>query len=114
MGNADYGVFGANAHKCAVAYDAEKAQPRFAQYGGNDAHNAASFPVYRLYIARRRCVLLGVLVTYRRGYTGVQQFYGPQRMLARERVKELTKECDFEALQMKKAEQAVLNGEKTE
>lgn len=33
---------------------------------------------------------------------GVQQFYGPQRMLARERVKELTKECDFEALQMKK------------
>ena len=45
---------------------------------------------------------------------GVQQFYGPQRMLARERVKELTKECDFEALQMKKAEQAVLNGEKTE
>ena len=45
---------------------------------------------------------------------GVQQFYGPQRMLARERVKELTKECDFEALQMKKAEQANLNGEKTE
>gem|GEM_PF-3850737 len=42
------------------------------------------------------------------------EFYGPQRMLARERVKELTKECDFEALQMKKAEQAVLNGEKTE
>ena len=50
--------------------DAEKAQPRFAQYGGNDAHNAASLPVYRLYIARRRCVLLGVLVTYRRVHTG--------------------------------------------
>lgn len=45
---------------------------------------------------------------------GVQQFYGPQRMLARERVKELTKQCDFEAQQMKKAEQANLNGEKTE
>lgn len=45
---------------------------------------------------------------------GVQQFYGPQRMLARERVKELTRECDFEAQQMKKTEQAALNGEKTE
>ena len=45
---------------------------------------------------------------------GVQQFYGPQRMLARERVKELTKQCDFETQQMKKAEQANLNGEKTE
>ena len=45
---------------------------------------------------------------------GVQQFHGPQRMLARERVKELTRECDFEAQQMKKTEQAALNGEKTE
>lgn len=33
---------------------------------------------------------------------GVQQFYGPQKMLSRERLKELNKECDFEASQLKK------------
>lgn len=32
----------------------------------------------------------------------VQQFYGPHKMLSRERLKELNKECDFEADQIKK------------
>ncbi len=32
----------------------------------------------------------------------VQQFYGPQKMLAKERAKELTKQCDFEAGQLEK------------
>ncbi len=34
--------------------------------------------------------------------SGVQLFYGPQRMLARERAKELCKQCDFEAKQLNK------------
>lgn len=34
--------------------------------------------------------------------SGVQLFYGPQRMLARERAKELSKQCDFEAKQLNK------------
>ena len=33
---------------------------------------------------------------------GVQNFYGPHKMLSRERVKELSKQCDFEAGQIKK------------
>ena len=33
---------------------------------------------------------------------GVQNFYGPHKMLSRERMKELTKQCDFEALQISK------------
>ncbi len=33
---------------------------------------------------------------------GLQFFYGPQKMLARERIKELTKQCDLEAGQIKK------------
>lgn len=33
---------------------------------------------------------------------GVQNFYGPHKMLSRERAKELTKQCDFEAGQIKK------------
>lgn len=32
----------------------------------------------------------------------IQYYYGPQKMLARERVKELTKQCDFEEGQIKK------------
>lgn len=32
----------------------------------------------------------------------VQQFYGPQKMLAKERAKELTKQCDFELGQIEK------------
>ena len=32
----------------------------------------------------------------------IQLVYGPQRMLARERAKELVKQCDFEAGQLKK------------
>ena len=46
---------------------------------------------------------------------GVQQFYGPNKMLARDRVKELAKQCDFEAGQIKKidaANESELNGEK--
>ena len=34
--------------------------------------------------------------------TGIQQFYGPHKMLARERAKELSKQCEFEATQLKK------------
>lgn len=34
--------------------------------------------------------------------TAIQQFYGPHKMLARERAKELAKQCDFEAGQLKK------------
>ena len=34
--------------------------------------------------------------------TGLQIFYGPNKMLARERSKELVKECDFELGQIKK------------
>lgn len=44
----------------------------------------------------------------------VQQFYGPHKMLSRERLKELNKECDFEAAQLKKISQAKLNGENAE
>ena len=33
---------------------------------------------------------------------GVQNFYGPHKMLSRERVKELSKQCDFEEGQIKK------------
>lgn len=44
----------------------------------------------------------------------VQQFYGPHKMLSRERLKELNKECDFEETQMKKISQAKLNGENAE
>ena len=33
---------------------------------------------------------------------GVQFWYGPKKMLARERAKELSKECDFETKQLKK------------
>ena len=44
----------------------------------------------------------------------VQQFYGPHKMLSRERLKELNKECDFEATQIKKISQAKLNGENAE
>ncbi len=33
---------------------------------------------------------------------GLQMFYGPHKMLSRERSKELTKQCDFEAGQIKK------------
>lgn len=33
---------------------------------------------------------------------GVQNFYGPHKMLSRERAKELIKQCDFEADQIKK------------
>ena len=32
----------------------------------------------------------------------VQNFYGPHKMLSRERAKELSKQCDFEAVQIKK------------
>ena len=47
---------------------------------------------------------------------GVQQFYGPQKMLSRERLKELNKECDFEENQLKKIKtnQTLLNGEAAE
>ena len=41
----------------------------------------------------------------------VQQLYGPHKMLSRERLKELNKECDFEETQIKKISQAKLNGE---
>ncbi|MBR5473088.1 MAG: membrane protein insertase YidC [Clostridia bacterium] len=34
--------------------------------------------------------------------SGVQLWYGPHKMLARERAKELTKQCDFEAKQIEK------------
>ena len=44
----------------------------------------------------------------------VQQFYGPHKMLSRERLKELNKECDFEETQMKKISQAKLNGDNAE
>lgn len=33
---------------------------------------------------------------------GLQNFYGPHKMLSRERMKELTKQCDFEEIQIKK------------
>ena len=47
---------------------------------------------------------------------GVQQFYGPQKMLSRERLKELNKECYFEENQLKKIKtnQTLLNGEAAE
>lgn len=38
---------------------------------------------------------------------GVQNFYGPHKMLSRERLKELTKQCDFEAKQLEKLNSAV-------
>lgn len=44
----------------------------------------------------------------------VQQFYGPHKMLSRERLKELNKECDFEETQIKKINQAKLNSENAE
>ena len=34
--------------------------------------------------------------------TAIQYFYGPHKMLAKERVKELTKQADFEEGQIKK------------
>lgn len=45
--------------------------------------------------------------------TGVQQFYGPHKMLSRERMKELCVQCDFEAGQIKKLGESVQdkNGE---
>lgn len=43
---------------------------------------------------------------------GVQQFYGPQRMLARERIKELSERCGFEEKQLKKLEAAKAEEEK--
>ena len=58
------------------------------------------------------CAALAVRAMRRDEIRQVAADFG--RMLARERVKELTKQCDFEAQQMKKAEQANLNGEKTE
>lgn len=42
---------------------------------------------------------------------GVQQFYGPHKMLSRERLKELNRECEFEEKQLKKAEHSALDGE---
>ena len=44
---------------------------------------------------------------------GVQQFYGPHKMLSRERMKELCVQCDFEAGQIKKLGESVQdkNGE---
>ena len=44
----------------------------------------------------------------------VQQLYGPHKMLSRERLKELNKECDFEETQLKKISQTKLNGENAE
>ncbi len=43
--------------------------------------------------------------------TGVQMFYGPNKMLARERAKELAKICDFESGQLKKLGTATLSQE---
>ena len=40
---------------------------------------------------------------------GVQNFYGPYKMLSRQRMKELVRECDFETNQLKKAEQEPQN-----
>lgn len=45
--------------------------------------------------------LLGGLIQ-----VGVQQFYGPHKMLSRERAKELSKQCDFEQKQMEKLQSA--------
>jgi len=42
---------------------------------------------------------------------GVQNFYGPHKMLSKERAKELNKECDFELNQIKKINQTSINGE---
>lgn len=39
---------------------------------------------------------------------GIQNFYGPHKMLSKERVKELSKQCDFEAGQIKKIDAAQL------
>ncbi|MBQ3817104.1 MAG: YidC/Oxa1 family membrane protein insertase [Clostridia bacterium] len=44
---------------------------------------------------------------------GVQYFYGPHKMLSRERAKELSKQCDFEAGQLKKLNSAFLNGDES-
>lgn len=41
----------------------------------------------------------------------VQQLYGPQKMLALARIKELNKECELESAQKKKIEESKLNGE---
>jgi len=41
---------------------------------------------------------------------GVQNFYGPHKMLSRERAKELVKQCDFEAGQLKKISSAEQDG----
>ncbi|MEE1184684.1 MAG: YidC/Oxa1 family membrane protein insertase [Acutalibacteraceae bacterium] len=35
---------------------------------------------------------------------GLQMFYGPQKMLAKERAKEIAKQCDFETAQIKNAQ----------
>ncbi|MBQ8648500.1 MAG: YidC/Oxa1 family membrane protein insertase [Clostridia bacterium] len=40
-----------------------------------------------------------------------QYFYGPHKMLAKERTKELAKQCDFEAGQIKKFNSVTVNGE---
>ncbi len=45
---------------------------------------------------------------------GIQQFYGPHKMLSRERLKELNKQCELEAVQKSKINQVKLNGEETE
>ncbi len=42
---------------------------------------------------------------------GVQNFYGPHKMLSRERAKELVAQCDFEAGQIKKISSTTVNGE---
>ncbi len=44
---------------------------------------------------------------------GVQNFYGPHKMLSRERIKELTKEYDLEETQIKKLNQSKLNDQET-
>ncbi len=40
----------------------------------------------------------------------IQTLYGPHRMLSRERIKELSKQCDFENKKHKVSDEAVLNG----
>lgn len=41
----------------------------------------------------------------------IQTLYGPHRMLSRERIKELSKQCDFENKKYKVSDSAVLNGD---
>ena len=40
---------------------------------------------------------------------GLQMFYGPQKMLAKERAKEIAKQCDFETAQIKNAQKKYEN-----